>query len=71
MQRCLESKCKNRVDTKPPRQPVCATRLQFGEGDCAPGMVFWVLASHNRRRAMIRVPSAKNTASKEKLCGRG
>ncbi len=27
---------------------------------CAPGMVIWVLASHNRRRAMKRVASATN-----------
>src|SRR5579859_1993202 len=59
------------MDTKPPRQQVCATRFRYGEGDCAPGMVFWVLASHNRRRALIRVPPDKNTASAEKLYGKG
>jgi hypothetical protein len=34
---------------------------------CAPGMVIWVLASHNRRRAMIRVASATNPHREQKL----
>ena len=29
---------------------------QIDDGSCAPGMVNWVLASHNRRRAKVLVP---------------
>jgi len=30
--------------------------VHFDDDGCAPGMVLWVLASHNRRRSLIRVP---------------
>jgi hypothetical protein len=41
-----------------------------GDG-CAPGMVNWVLASHNRRRSLIRVTGPINPQRWEKLpCAR-
>ena len=44
---------------------------RIDDDGCAPGMVIWVLASHNRRRAMLRVPPTLNTGCGQKLPGEG
>lgn len=53
---------KNRSPEKRRVQIALGARLAqlFDDDGCAPGMVIRVLASHNRRRAMIRVPSTTN-----------
>jgi len=46
---------------------VRANTSKLANDGCAPGMVIWVLASHNRRRAIKRVALRINPAREQKL----
>src|SRR5580658_10266528 len=41
------------------------TTHKSSDDGCAPGMVSWVLASHNRRRSPIRVPTLETRSGGE------